>query len=496
MSSSTSHPSPQPAHRRSWVGYIIAVVITALLTVVVLGLLVSIFERKQEAQQPFVRLVEVTEDTIDPATWGVNWPRQYDSYRRTVDYTKTRYGGSDAIPAQKLDQEPWLRTMYSGYAFALDYREARGHAYMLLDQQQTERVLKRPQPGACLHCHASVLPIYRSVGSGDVMEGFRKVNAMPYTEARQLKDIQGQLLVQHPVGCIDCHDPQTLALRVTRPGFLNGIRELKAHEGVSDYDVNRDATRQEMRTYVCAQCHVEYYFRGPEKMLTYPWSKGIQVQEIETYYEEQQFTDWTHGITGAKVLKAQHPEFELWSQGIHARSGVACADCHMPYRREGAMKVSDHHVRSPLLSIDRSCQVCHNIPEDQLLARAHNIQDKTHGLINRSADALVAMINALAAARAGGASDEQMQPLWKLHRAAQWRLDFVSSENSVGFHASQETARILAEAIDYARQGEIEAVKLRASPPAQPAQPPAPVEGVTPTKEAPPGPHEPGSPSN
>jgi nitrite reductase (cytochrome c-552) len=435
-------------------------------------------------------VVEVTEETVDPAAWGANWPRQYDSYRRTVDYTKTRYGGSDAIPAQKLEQEPWLRTMYSGYAFSLDYREARGHAYMLLDQEQTERVLKRPQPGACLHCHASVLPIYRSVGSGDVMEGFRKVNAMPYTEARQLKDEKGQLLVQHPVGCIDCHDPQTLALRVTRPGFLNGIRDLKAHQGIADYDVNRDATRQEMRTYVCAQCHVEYYFRGPEKMLTYPWSKGLQVQEIEAYYEEQKFSDWKHGVTGADVLKAQHPEFELWSQGIHARSGVACADCHMPYRREGAMKVSDHHVRSPLLSIDRSCQVCHNIPEDQLLARAHNIQDKTHDLISRSANALVSMVDALAAARAGGLGDDQMQPLWKLHRAAQWRLDFVASENSVGFHASQESARILAEAIDFARRGEIEAIKLRASPPAKAGEPPA-VEGVTPAEEAPPSPYKP-----
>src|SRR5688572_29519312 len=172
MSSSATPHSPEPAERGHWLGYLIAVIATALLTALVFGLLVSIFQRKQEAREPFVRLVEVTEDTIDPATWGVNWPRQFDSYRRTVDYTKTRYGGSDAIPAQKLDQEPWLRTMYSGYAFSHDYREARGHAYMLLDQQQTERVLKRPQPGACLHCHASILPIYRSVGRGDVMEGF------------------------------------------------------------------------------------------------------------------------------------------------------------------------------------------------------------------------------------------------------------------------------------------------------------------------------------
>src|SRR5690349_5044687 len=134
MSSSAMPPSPEASPRGHWVGYLVAAIVTALLTVLVFGLLMSIFERKQEAKEPFVRLVEVNEDTIDPATWGVNWPRQYDGYRRTVDYTRTRYGGSDAIPAQKLDQQPWLRTMYSGYAFSLDYREARGHAYMLLDQ--------------------------------------------------------------------------------------------------------------------------------------------------------------------------------------------------------------------------------------------------------------------------------------------------------------------------------------------------------------------------
>ena len=151
---------------------------------------------------------------------------------------------------------------------------------------------------------------------------------------------------KHPVACIDCHDPQTMQLRVTRPGFLEGIRAWKAAQGVADFDPNKMATRQEMRAYVCGQCHVEYYFKGPEKRLVYPWLKGIKVEEITAYYDEVGFKDWTHAQTAAPVLKAQHPEFELWNQGIHARSGVACADCHMPYKRVGALKVSDHHVRS------------------------------------------------------------------------------------------------------------------------------------------------------
>lgn len=460
----------------------------AVLTFLIAALLVNVFERKQEARDPYVRVVEVTEATTDPAIWGQNWPRQYDSYRRTVDYQRTRYGGSDALPQQKLDKDPWLRDMYSGYAFALDYRDARGHAYMLLDQEQSERVLKRPQPGACLHCHSSVLPAYRHAGAGDIMAGFRKVNAMTYTEARNLTDDTGQLLVQHPASCVDCHDPATLRVRITRPAFLLGIKALKEHQGQPNYDVNRDASRQEMRTFVCAQCHVEYYFQGPEKMLTYPWANGLRVEEIERYYDERNYSDWGHGITGAKVLKAQHPEFELWSQGTHARAGVACADCHMPYIREGAMKVSDHQVRSPLLNVARACQTCHGGTETELLARAHTIQDRTRALLDRSAQALTEMMASLAAAKASGATEEQLRPAWEKHRKAQWRLDFVSSENSMGFHASQEAARILGESIDLSRQAQLEALRLRtgASPP-QTAQG-EPVRGVTPTEKAPPSP--------
>ena len=64
----------------------------------------------------------------------------------------------------------------------------------------------------------------------------------------------------------------------------------------------------------------------------------------------------------------------MWSQGIHARSGVSCADCHMPYMREGAIKVSNHQVRSPLLDVSRSCQTCHRFPEEELKARVTAIQ--------------------------------------------------------------------------------------------------------------------------
>ncbi|MBS1117397.1 MAG: Cytochrome precursor, partial [candidate division NC10 bacterium] len=165
--------------------------------------------------------------------------------------------------------------------------------------------------------------------------------------------------------------------------------------------------------------------------------------------------DWTHAETGADVLKAQHPEFENWNQGIHARSGVACADCHMPYQREGAFKISDHHVRSPLLNINRACQTCHKWSEQELKARAEQIQDRTMQLRNVAMDALIALIGDIKAARAAGATDEQLAGARKFQRHSQFLLDYCEAENSMGFHAPQEVMRVLGLSIDRSRQGQL-----------------------------------------
>jgi nitrite reductase (cytochrome c-552) len=452
---------------RSWITVILSVAAAAGVTVLLLALLTNIFERKVEARQPFVRVVEVNEDTLDPAVWGRNWPNQYDSYLKTSTPTATKYGGrglgaSDSGPAeQKLDRDPWLKRIFAGYAFALDYRDRRGHAFALFDQEQTKRVTEKHQPGACIQCHASNLALYRFAGQGDVEKGFDKVCAMPYSEVRDMKDDHGNALISHSFACIDCHDPATMALRVTRPGFIAGIAALKAKQGIPNYDPNRDATRQEMRSFVCGQCHVEYYFKGDKKLVTYPWANGLKVEDIEAYYDAKGFSDWTHAETGTKVLKAQHPEFEVWNQGVHARAGVACADCHMPYERTGAMKVSDHWVRSPLLNINRACQTCHNVPEQELEGRVLAIQDRHHALLQRAAHAVTDMLDAIVDAKKRGAGESDLGPAAALHRKAQWRLDFVAAENSMGFHAPQELARILGETIDYARQAQLAADRLK-----------------------------------
>jgi nitrite reductase (cytochrome c-552) len=465
----------------TWV-YFAVLGATAVASFLVLMLYQNIVARKAEATKDVFRVVEVSDATVDPQVWGKNYPRQYDSYRRTVDTERTNHGGSEAF--QHLDKDPVWRRLFAGYAFAVDYREERGHAYMLSDQRETERVKQFKQPGACLQCHASTLNTYIQEGikagvpagkehwEEQIQKGFEVVCAMPYSEATKL--------AEHPVSCIDCHEAETMNLRVNRPGFLNGIRTLAASEYPTPhlpsierwrrdgrkgrYEPNIDATRQEMRSMVCAQCHVEYYFKGDKKLVTYPWEKGLKVEQIEAYYDEVKHTDFKNQESGAPILKAQHPEFEMWSQGIHARSGVACADCHMPYVREGAIKVSNHHVRSPLLNVAQSCQTCHRVPEKEITARALIVQDRNAALLTRGEGAVVSLLDAIIAAQKAGATDDQLKAARELHRKAQWRLDFVAAENSMGFHAPQEAARILAEAIDYARQGELAVVRPATKP--------------------------------
>ncbi|MDQ8187100.1 ammonia-forming cytochrome c nitrite reductase subunit c552 [Pelagicoccus sp. SDUM812002] len=541
--SQTETPSPKKSAR-------LLAAIIAFAMVIAFGataLLVTIFEHKQEAQRPFVRLVEVDESTSDPVPWGTNWPYQFDTYKRSVDSTETTHGGSSALSASKLDQYPWLRRLYAGYAFSIDYRELRGHAYMLYDQEVTKRVTNRSQGGACLHCHASVIPTYRRLGleaqgqpAGPqeiaasfnwpaVLEGFKHVSSLSYAEAHeellQTTDgtpgvdnplFPGGALEQsankqvasdphsignaHPVSCVDCHDPQSMALRVTRPGFILGIAALaesddpvphlpsveRWREGPrrTAYDPNVEASRQEMRSFSCAQCHVEYYCASKETLF-FPWENGLKVEDIETTYENHtfpdgsRFGDYKHAETGATIYKAQHPEFELWSQGIHARSGVSCVDCHMPYERQGATKVSNHWVRSPLLNVNNACQTCHNVPEEELVDKVKTIQNRTRSLMGKAAVAMTDMLDSIREAQSVGAAEADLAPVLELQRKAMWRLDYISSENSLGFHADQEAARILGESIDFSRQAQAAALRLRAPAAPELPEPENAVEGIT-----------------
>lgn len=438
----------------------LVLVSTALLGSIAGYVLISISEKKNEAKNPFFKVVDIGPMEDDPEVWGKNFPLQYDTYKRTVDQERTRYGGSEAIPRtpdnadprsvvaqSRLEEDERLKKIWAGYAFSVDFREERGHAHMLDDQIHTKRQLAAPQPGACLNCHASTYTTMMKLGKGDLNKGFHAMNKMTYHQA--LKN------VKHSVACIDCHNPDNMELRITRPAFIEGIKEFKKTQGIEKYDVNKMATRQEMRSFVCAQCHVEYYFKGPEKTLTFPWSKGIKADQIFKYYQENGHKDWVHSETGAAVIKAQHPEFEMWSQGVHAKSGVSCVDCHMPYQRVGAMKISNHQVRSPMLNINKSCQTCHHSPESELKEKVETIQSRHLEMRNRAMDALVALINDIKAAQKNKIKQSKIQRAQLAQREAQFLIDFIEAENSSGFHAPQEAARLIVQAMDKIREGQL-----------------------------------------
>ena len=319
---------------------------------------------------------------------------------------------------------------------------------MLDDQTFTERQHVTKQPGTCMHCHGSVYLPYKKLGGGDLIKGFETMNQMPYTEARKL--------VSHPVACIDCHDPQTMQLRVTRPGFIEGIRVVKASQGIANYDVNTMATRSGDAGVRLRPVPRGVLLQGPREAADLSVGQGPEGRR-----DPRPTTRATASRTGrtprpgAPALKAQHPEFEMWNQGIHARSGVTCTDCHMPYQREGALKISDHHVRSPLLNINRACQTCHKWSEDELRDRVISIQDRTYQVRNVAMDALVALIGDIKAAKAAGQTDEQLATARDEQRQAQFLLDFIEAENSMGFHAPQESMRVLATSIEHTRRGQM-----------------------------------------
>ena len=417
-------------------------VISVLAGVAIGALLVTIVSRQEQARLAYFRVTEVAPDEPDPSVWGRNFPQQFEALQKTMrtaeleTYSRYgRYGGSEAF--SKLEQAPDLARIFAGNAFSVEYREERGHLQAVKDVTATRR-LGDAKPGTCMTCKSSQVPGIMAAISARTFYG------------TPMKDLITGHNIRFAIGCADCHDARTMALRISRPAF----REAMARRGV---DLAR-ASRQEMRTYVCAQCHVEYYWPSKtDPTLIFPWDNGLRIENIEAYYDARTFSDFTHAITGAALLKMQHPEFEVWSTGVHARSGVACADCHMPYTRVGAVKISDHWVRTPLANLGRACLGCHRQTEAELRDRVLEAQDRTFQLLRQAERAITDAIAAIERAKAEGVADAALAAARAEHRRAQARWDFISAENSMGFHSPQEAVRILGDAIDHARRAELAA---------------------------------------
>ena len=425
-----------------------SLILTGIIVILAAGLIgVLIFMGNQASSTRGVEpLIEILAMEPDSAQWGINYPNQYSTLLKTeTNNTRTNYGGSE--PFQKLEEDPRLVTLFAGYGFSKDYREDRGHMNSLTDVRETLRVGEKT-PGTCYSCKSANNPsLWDEMGMADY-------DKTPFMELSNHID--------QAIGCANCHEAETMRLVVTNPA----LEEALAAQG-KDWTT---FTRQEMRTVVCANCHVEYYFFGDDKYLTFPWTEGTNIDQIAKYYADafadgSFVKDWEHPESGAPMIKMQHPEFEFFtSDSTHYNAGVACADCHMPYTRDGAAKFSTHDVKSPLLNAEAACGACHT-DVGYVTSRVKIIQDQVANTMSATQDAIIAAIDAIEAAAAlPDTNVDLLTEARMLHRESQIYWDFIAAENSMGFHNPEEALRILAHATDLARQAQLKAVEAAGTP--------------------------------
>lgn len=433
--------------RKPWINWLI--LLATVIVVFLLGMLASsITERKTEAIFTNVPQVKINQEDPRNEVWGKNFPREFQSYYQTADTTfRSKYNGNAMI--DMLEVDPRLVVLWAGYGFSKDYNQGRGHFYAVKDVRNTLRTggpkgpNEGPMPATCWSCKSPDVP---RVMKRDGIANFYKGKW-----ARLGSEIV------NPIGCADCHDAKTMNLRISRPALIEAFKR-------TGKDISK-ATHQEMRSLVCAQCHVEYYFNKKKPVdgvpyLTFPWDNGMSVEAMEKYYDDMEFKDWTHKISKAPMLKAQHPGYEVYSTGIHAERGVSCADCHMPYKSEGGVKFTDHKIQSPLNNVANSCQVCHREETATLIKDVFDRQDK----IIENRDKLEELL-VRAHVEAGkcwelGATEKQMHDILMGIRHAQWRWDYAAASHGGSFHSPVEIGRVISTGIDIAQETRIKLVRL------------------------------------
>lgn len=422
----------------------IITILCVMVMVPMLLLAVSIKENKAE-QTAINATPQIKKLEPRSAEWGKYYPRQFDSYMATKK--------SDEI-TDVLKNDPALVVMWAGYGFSKDYNKPRGHYYILEDNLNTLRtgapVDKKtgPMPTACWTCKSPDVPrLIDQMGENDFYTG---------KWARH----GGEIV--NPVGCADCHDNETMKLTVTRDYLKRGLDA----EGSKPF---ADASHQDMRTLVCVQCHSEYYFKATKwtdkdgveqtaKVVTFPWNNGFAAEDIEQYYDERNFVDWTHKLSKTPMLKAQHPGYETFITGVHGKNGLACADCHMPYVREGGVKYSSHKVGSPLDDIANTCLNCHSGTEKEFKETVARKLERKEELSKTAMDVLAKAHLEAGKAWELGATEAEMAPILQDIRHGQWRWDFAVAAHGSFFHAPEETLRVLGSAIN---KGQDARIKLR-----------------------------------
>ncbi|WP_210459890.1 ammonia-forming nitrite reductase cytochrome c552 subunit [Vibrio crassostreae] len=374
-----------------------------------------------------------------------NHPDQYHSWRQTSE-SKTI---EDA-----LKEDPNMVIMWAGYGFAKDYNKARGHFYAIDDVRQTLRTggptdeNSGPMPMTCWSCK-----------SPDVARVIEERGEDGYFEGKWAR--LGNEIV-NPIGCADCHDTQS-------EGFKNGEPALKVTRPYVERAFDaigkkfEDQGRLDQQASVCAQCHVEYYFTGPTKGVKFPWDKGTRVEQMEEYYDGIGFKDWTHKVSKAPMLKAQHPGYETWREGIHGKNKVACVDCHMPkVTKEDGTVYTDHKVGNPFDRFEDTCANCHTQSKETMRNIVSSRKAQVLNMKLTAEKQIVAAHFEAGAAWEAGATEQEMEPILLDIRHAQWRWDYAIASHGVHMHAPEIALEVLGTAVDRAADARTKIVRLLA----------------------------------
>ncbi|ALC89618.1 nitrite reductase [Bacillus sp. FJAT-18017] len=404
----------------------------AYLMLLAVILIVSGCSSQEQTAGAKAKTTGLSKDEISNEAFKDMFPLQYNSYMKNEKMEDTKYSGSVKRSKYDADKEPYLPILFNGYGFATEYNEDRGHVYALEDVKNVARITDK-SVGSCYTCKSTAVPQMIEEMGDDYWGGNFKTEIFP----------KGEAMGHSPIGCSDCHDPQTMDLRITRPSFVKGMEA----QGI---DISK-ATKNELRSYVCAQCHVEYHFAASNSEVTFPWDNGFKPEDMYEYYEttakENGFEkDWVHNISGTPMIKAQHPDFETFVEGTHGKANVSCADCHMPYERvDGKRKISSHWWTSPLKTMDTSCGQCHGDRDlDKLKGRVTEIQDTHMEQLHVAEDVSLSAhyyVNKMITSKVPA---EKIKAAQEHIRKGQWFWDIVAAESSAGFHNPQGSMDSLA----------------------------------------------------
>lgn len=373
------------------------------------------------------------------------YPDQYASWEATKESEEI----TDAI-----GEDPNMVILWAGYGFSRAYNKARGHFYTIDDVRNILRTgapkdeNSGPMVMSCWSCKGPDVPrVIEERGEDGYFSGkWARLGAE----------------ITNPIGCSDCHNTQSEAfkkgepaLRIGRPYAKRAMETIgKPFEKQSRYD---------QQSQICGQCHVEYYFTGPTKAVKFPWDKGVSVEKMEEYYDSINFKDWTHGLSKAPMLKAQHPGYETWSMGIHGKNNVACVDCHMPKVTNKEGKVyTDHKVGNPFDRFEDTCAQCHTQDKATMQGIVKSRKDQVHEMKLRAEKQLVAAHFEAKAAWDAGATQEEMEPILMDIRHAQWRWDYAIASHGVHMHAPEVALKVLGSSIDLSADARTKLVRLLA----------------------------------